>query len=252
MEKLERILRGLDFLTTIRADQWIEAPPELLGPSMEGFREMVVFVGAPLYPAVGNADTIMERLEDIEIGKEVRTRLVAFANVSAAPIQLKGTGALAGYYDLYVTLSPTAESPGKTVFYSENGVSGRFESELSLSPMFELRPLGGGESIFVDTGETPIPGFPMRLGTTGGSWSVEPPIERAVRHFAGQSIFYTSEVLIIANERAPLDQLPPVAACVKRQAEFVTPDAPGKFARINFPNPHRFANLRSYGRSGGG
>lgn len=244
MKMPERILRGLDYLTTVRAEQWIEAPPELLGPNMEAFREMVVFVGAPLYPPMGNADTVMERMEDVGIGEEVPTRLVAFANVSAAPIRLKGTGAMAGYYDLYVTLSPTEESPGKTVLYSDDGVSGTFESELSLSPMFELRPLGGGESVFVDTGRTPLPGFPMRLGTAGGTWSLRPPTENAVRHFAGRSIFYTSEVMILATSEAPTGS--PVAACAKYQAEFTIPDEPGRHDRINFPIPHRFANLDRY------
>lgn len=238
-----RLDRGFDFLTTIRAEQWIEAPAEFMGPKMQSFREMVTFIGAPLNPPIGNADTVMERLEDVEIGKEVPTRLAAFANVSAAPIHLKGTGRMTGYYDLYVTLSPTLESPGSTIFHSKDGVRGSFESKISLSPLFELRPLGGGESIFVDTGVMPLPGFPMRLGVSQGIWTREPSVKNSVRHFGGRSIFYEGEVMIISEEEAPSGSR--LAMCVKRQAQFIAHGEIGSFTRMNFPRPHKTANLGS-------
>jgi hypothetical protein len=86
--KFGRIRPGMDFLTTVVAQQRIIIPADRLGGEVEGFDEMVTFIGAPLDPPMGNADTIMERLDDIEFGKPVRTRLVAFANVSAAPIRI--------------------------------------------------------------------------------------------------------------------------------------------------------------------
>ena len=44
----------MDFLTTIRADQWVEAPPELLGPKMEGFRAVAdLSVSAAMIGAAG-------------------------------------------------------------------------------------------------------------------------------------------------------------------------------------------------------
>jgi hypothetical protein len=140
---------GLDYLATIVAQQRIVIPGERLGGASEDFDEMVTFVGAPLSPPVGNADTIMERLEEVEFGRPIKTRLVAFANVSAAPIRMQIGDDEPVYFDLYVTLSPTEESPGETVYRSQDGQSGVFESEISLSPLFELRPLGRkGESIF--------------------------------------------------------------------------------------------------------
>jgi len=233
--------RGVDYLTTVVAKQRITIPPEKLGGGKEGFDELVTFIGAPLFPKVGNADTIMERLEEGKIGSPVKTRLVAFANVSAAPIRIQIGDDEPTYFDLYVTLSPTMESPGQTVFYSDDGVSGAFESEISLAPLFELRPLGakGGSSIFIDTGITPIPGFPMRLGTVKSTWTLNPTTENDVRHFAGRSIFYTGEVMIQAyGERHEL-----LAACAKRQAQLVDEVDLGRFARIDFPTPKRFTNL---------
>lgn len=215
---------------------------------MVAFAESITFVGAPLDPPVGNADTVMERLEDGKIGAEIPTRLVAFANVSAAPIRLAGSGRLAGYYDLYVTLSPVVESPGRSIFRSDDGVSGTFESELSLSPLFELRPLGGGDSIFVDTGVTPIPGFPMRLGSAGGAWSRRPTSEAAVGGFRSRALFYPGAVSIRATrdaQDAPVSvsgDVTLLAACDKVQAEFVTTDRPGRFARVNYPTPKPGAN----------
>lgn len=232
---------GLDYLTTIVAQQRIVIPADRLGGASEDFNEMVTFLGAPLNPPVGNADTIMERLEEIEFGKAVKTRLVAFANVSAAPIRMQIGDDEPIYFDLYVTLSPTEESPGETIYRTQDGHSGVFESEISLSPLFELRPLGRkGESIFIDTGKTPIPGFPMRLGTTGGTWSRTPPTKHAVRSYGGESLFYNGEVFITAVDE---DGKTLLAGCVKVQAEFSTLDTPGELARVNFPNPREYTNI---------
>jgi hypothetical protein len=232
---------GLDYLATIVAQQRIVIPGERLGGASEDFDEMVTFVGAPLSPPVGNADTIMERLEEVEFGRPIKTRLVAFANVSAAPIRMQIGDDEPVYFDLYVTLSPTEESPGETVYRSQDGQSGVFESEISLSPLFELRPLGRkGESIFIDTGRTPLPGFPMRLGSTGGTWSRTPLTERAVRSFGGESLFYSNEVLIKAFDA---DGKSTLAACAKRQAEFSLSGATLEFERVNFPNPREYTNI---------
>jgi hypothetical protein len=225
---------------------------------MERFAEMVNLVGAPLKPPIGNTDTIMERMVDGEPEQEIPTRLVAFANVSAAPIKLKGAGQLAGYYDLYATLSPTKESTGQVVFHSADDETGTFESSSVFWPLFELRPLGGGESIFVDTGEVPVPGFPMNIGSAGGHWTLRPPMVNAVRSFKAKPVFYTGEIIITVkrgNQDAPVpmvggENLVPfaggpgdLAACAKMQAEFTSPGNPGHLARIDFPSTKDFANL---------
>lgn len=238
MERGQGIGRGFDFLTTIRAEQRIEVPADLLATGMEAFHETVTFVHAPLSPPMGNADTIMERLGDAVFGEPVETRLAAFANVSAAPIRLSGNGRVAGYYDLYVTLSPTTASPGRTTYHSEDGLSGTFLSELSLSPLFELRPLDGGESIWVDTGVVPIPGFPMRLGSADGRWTMEAPNPNVVRMFGGPSLFYDGVVVIQTTaEEGPLTK------CDKTQAEFDGPDAAPALERRNFPHPAPYSNM---------
>ncbi|OOO17860.1 hypothetical protein EFR00_28375 [Rhizobium sophoriradicis] len=232
--------RGQDYLTTIRSDQYIELAPDLLGPNMKVFSEKVAMVGIPLNPPVGNADTIMERGDVASHGKTVKTRLVAFANVSAAPILLEGDSALAGYYDLYATLSPTRESPGEMTFHFETDNGGWFESRAEFWPMFELRPLGGGTSIFIDTGRDKVPGFPMNVGHSGGRWSFTPPTPSAVRGFRTKQMYYEDVVIITASrdgqitaerkmEFAPTE----LAKCAKAQAEF---DAGGEIATFGRPN----------------
>lgn len=99
------IARGFDFLTTDVAFQHIKVPATLLGPGMEPFDEVVKFHGTPLSNQTGNAETIMERLEDVHFGSTVRTQLVGFGNVSAKPITLRGSGTMAGEYQIYVTLA---------------------------------------------------------------------------------------------------------------------------------------------------
>jgi len=243
----ESISPGLDYLTTIVAKQRIVIPANVLGSTGEDFDEMVTFIGAPLSQPVGNADTIMERLEPALLGKPTRTRLVAFANVSAAPVRIQAKGDDPVYFDIYVTLSPTMESPGETIFNSEDGISGTFESKVSLSPLFELRPLGGGGSIFIDTGMTPIPGFPMRLGSTGGKWSQIAPSQNAVRAFGGSTLYYPSEVLIESRNDAAVQ----VAACAKQQAQFFSPGHEMRYQRVGYPQPNAFTNLELNRWSGG-
>lgn len=213
--------RNLDFMATIEAHQWIDVPQELLGEGMEPFRQRVRFKGAPLAAEIGDADTIMERLDPFELETPIRTRLVAFGNVSVEPIELRGTGALAGRYHLYVTLSPTAESPGETRLFGHDDSTGAFASQISLAPLFELRPVDGGESVFVDTGQIPIPGFPMDMASSGGVWSRVPPRRGAVASERGESLFYPGKVSIVTQKvvkETPDGDDIVLAGCEKTQA----------------------------------
>lgn len=243
------IPKGQDYLATIVSDQYIEISSELLGPKMDTFSRTVTLIGAPLNPRIGNADTIMERLGDGETGKEIATRLVAFANVSAAPLQLEGKGPLAGFYDLYVTLSPTKESPGTTVYYATSEQGGTFESRATFWPLFEFRPLGGGKSIFVDTGKVPVPGFPMNIGSAGGTWSIKPPFSNAVRSFRAKPFFYDGLITITAKRDGQTSPVIPmrfagetIAACKKIQAQLTNQDEIGALGRVNFPFTKEDAN----------
>jgi hypothetical protein len=243
------IPKGQDYLATIVSDQYIEISSELLGPKMDTFSRTVTLIGAPLNPPIGNTDTIMERLEDGETGKEIATRLVAFANVSAAPVQLEGKGPLAGFFDLYVTLSPTKESPGSTIYYATSEHGGTFESKATFWPLFEFRPLGGGQSIFVDTGKVPVPGFPMNIGSAGGTWSVKPPFPNAVRSFRAKPFFYQSLITITAKRDGQTSPVIPmrfagdtIAACKKIQAQLTSRTEIAALGRVNFPFTKEDAN----------
>ncbi|HEX8534843.1 MAG TPA: hypothetical protein VF662_11795 [Allosphingosinicella sp.] len=243
------IRRGQDYLTTIRSEQYVELTPELLGPGAELFSEFVTLVGIPLVPPVGNADTIMERMDDAVPGNPVRTRVAAFANMSAAPVLIRGDSAIAGWYDLYVTLSPTRESPGETIYTIEDDEGGRFESKAEFWPLFELRPLGAGRSIFVDTGSQKVPGFPMNIGSAGGRWTKRPPSDSAVLGFKAEPFFYEGEVVITAEREGQISPLIPlsfggvsIAKCTKAQAEFVGADNPGMYGRRDLGATKRDAN----------
>ncbi|WP_404338293.1 hypothetical protein AB2M62_05135 [Sphingomonas sp. MMS12-HWE2-04] len=235
------IERGQDYLATIRSEQYVELTPDLLGKGANLFSEFVTLIGAPLIPPVGNADTIMERLDDATPGKPVRTRIVAFANVSAAPVRIEGDSAIAGWYDLYVTLSPTRDSTGETVYTPHDEGGGTFESKTEFWPMFELRPLGGGPSIFIDSGSQKVPGFPMNIGSSGGRWTRRAPTEQAVAGFRAQPFFYEDEVVITASSRGQFSALvpltfdgPTIAKCAKAQAELVDSERIGTYGRKDF------------------
>jgi hypothetical protein len=113
-------------------------------------------------------------------------------------------GELAGRYHIYVTLSPTLPSFGEATYYAddESGTSGWVDSKVSLAPLFELRPVDGGESIFIDTGITPIPNFPMELTSDSSRWMRKAPAGKGMAWPVGESLHYPESVLIIAQERA--------------------------------------------------
>lgn len=209
----------LDYLSTIEAWQRVEVPQELLGEGMEPFREAIHFLGAPLADLIGNADTVMERRGKLIPEEPVETRLVAFGNVSAKPINLEGRGALAGAYHLFVTLSPTQESPGEMTFFADNDLGGTFRSTVSLAPLFELRPVAGGDSIYVDTAQIELPGFPMELASSGGHWARRPDRSDAIGE-PDASLFYPGKVSIITQKLAPGPggSAEVLAACDKQQA----------------------------------
>lgn len=198
------VQRGFDFLVTRVAFQAIKIPAEMLGPGMEPFDEIVRFVGAPLAGSVGSSDTIMERMTPARFGQTVRTQLVGFGNVTAEPIELRGTGELAGRYHIYVTLSPTLPSFGEATYHAddESGTSGWVDSKVSLAPLFELRPVDGEGSIFIDTGITPIPNFPMELTSDSSRWMRKAPAGKGMAWPVGESLHYPESVLIIAQDRA--------------------------------------------------
>lgn len=200
-ESTAPIKRGYDFLTTTIAFQRVVIPSAILGYGMDTFDAVVEFTGAPLSNATGSADTIMERVHDADFGETVETKLVGFGNVSARPIRLTGTGTLAGEHDLYVTLSPTQESRGLARFHAdEHGTSGWVDSKVELAPLFELRPRSGDPSLFVDTGVTPIPGFPMGLTSDSGPWTFVPPSPKALEYRSlGQTLYYPDGVVIVAE-----------------------------------------------------
>jgi hypothetical protein len=77
-----------DYLATIEARQLIHIPAELLGGRGDDFRTMVHFSGSPISRSIGNADTVMERMDGFALERPIRTRLVAFSNVSSAPLEL--------------------------------------------------------------------------------------------------------------------------------------------------------------------
>lgn len=209
----------LDYLTTLDAWQRVEVPKEMLGEGMEPYREAVDFLGAPLADAIGNADTVMERRGEFVLDDPVATRLVAFGNVSEKPIELKGEGELAGAYHLFVTLSPTEESPGEMTFFADSDLGGTFRSTISLAPLFELRPVTGGDSIYVDTAQVELPGFPMELASSGGHWAQKPARPDAIGE-VDASLFYPGKVSIITQKLmpGPAGFVDVLAGCNKAQA----------------------------------
>jgi hypothetical protein len=230
------IQRGFDFLTTTVAFQRIQIPAGLLGPGMEPFDGVVRFVGAPLSGSVGTSDTVMERLEPATFGSTVKTQLVGFGNVTAEPVELRGTGELAGSYHIYVTLSPTVASYGRATYHAddETGMTGWVNSEISLAPLFELRRVDDGSSLFFDTGLTPLPNFPMGLTSDSSPWARRAPEGRGTSWPVGESLHYPEDVLIIAHNRTANVDVAEVKALLQNLAKLPPnhPDGVGSIGGV--------------------
>ena len=100
-------------------------------------------------------------------------------------------------------------------------MSGWVDSEISLAPLFELRPVHGGDSIFVDTGVTPVQGFPMGLTSDSSRWTRVPMTSQTVGWTdMGESLYYPGSVLILAKEQGVADktELARVKALLSRAA----------------------------------
>lgn len=217
----ERIVAkpGFNFWSTIRAVQRIRVPGNALGRDTDAFDEDVVFIGEPLPSPIGDTDTIMYREEPLVVGKPIRTRLVAFSNVSAAPIEIRGKGRQAGFYEVHVTLSSAKESTGTLTITSAEGSRGNLEGTLTLYPRFEFRPIDGGEAIVLDSGKTDLPGLPLKVSSRGGAWSLRAEdVKDHPAPFLTNGFFYTSVVNIeyfVGDER--------LGACAKRTARISLP-----------------------------
>lgn len=239
MGKNNLIARGFDFFSTICGCLRITISSGQEGGIGKGVNEIVTFIGANMKPAMGDADIIIERLEDAEIGKYARFRMLTLAIVSAAPVRIPMENGSAAFFDLYLTLSLTQQSRGKVAYFSDDGQSGTFVAASTIIPLVELRPLGGGHSIFVDTGVTRLPSFPIELGISEGRWSRQPDTDYAVRYFDGGTVFYRDELRFQMLD----PQTNVLLSCSKHQAEFPGEDQVRRFERINFRQPKRFANL---------
>ena len=101
-------------------------------------------------------------------------------------------------------MSPTVPSFGRATYHTddETGQSGWVDSEISLAPLFELRRVSGDGSLFIDTGATPIPHFPMDLTSDSSRWTRQAMAGKGAMCPVGESLHFPDTVLIIAHERA--------------------------------------------------
>ena len=168
------IYSGVDYLGTHWAYQRLQIPEGTLGPGTHAFDDMVYFQEVLLNPGVNNVDTVMLRTEDVPVGGTTPVVLLDFANETVAPIVV---GSDFGDQEYHITarLSPTVTSGGFVTINAD----GTYESSTSLSPELTLQRIEDGapvgSPIVIDTGVTPLPGYPVYLTSVGGEWTETPP-----------------------------------------------------------------------------
>lgn len=165
---------GCNFLFTASALQFIELPAGLFGPDTNAFQGEIAFIGEAVVPG-SDADTVLFRESDVTVGETTVLRLDVFRNVSAEPIVITGTGPGVGAYNIVVGISPTVPAVGQLTILSGGVDGGTYEAGLTLYPYFEFHPVGGGAPTVVDTANPPVPGFPLWLASSGGSWTSQVP-----------------------------------------------------------------------------
>lgn len=127
--------------------------------------------GRPIGP--GTTDTIVRRLEDATLpgvpsSDTIPLELVALSLQSVAPVNIGGS-----FFDVFVTLDPTAASTGTMTIRHEfadgtPGGEGTFDSELDVHFIADFTPVGGGSPFQTVLGQ-------ITLESTGGAWQHIPP-----------------------------------------------------------------------------
>ena len=168
-----QVLSGENYLSTSSALQYIEIPAGFFGVDTDAFAGEIAFRGESVVPG-SNADTVLLRTDDITEGGTTNLELTAFRNVSVEPIAITGSGPGAGSYYVVASISPTVPAGGQLTVLTAGADGGTYQASLSLYPFFEFQPVGGGDPITLDTADPPIPGFPLWLASSGGSWTYSP------------------------------------------------------------------------------
>ncbi len=134
-------------------------PADFFGQGSDLFDGTVDLMGAALDPALGPADTIVRRLQDIcpaEVGETVTVdvEIVALSLVSVEPITVTFNGGqLAEQWDVEVCLSSFPQETGSMTITLDEEDCGTFDSNIPVLPKFTFIRRSTGAGQFVDCGE---------------------------------------------------------------------------------------------------
>jgi len=124
---------------------------------------LIHFKGVPISPSLGVTDTIVERLNDVQLDGTTRLLMTALSLESVAPVMVGGS-----FFDVFVTLDPNNVSTGDMLIMGTTA-GGTFNSTLNVFFDAHFQPTS-------PTNGQPFDIFNMlTLTTTGGTWSPTPP-----------------------------------------------------------------------------
>ncbi len=217
VEDSKVIYTGVDYLGTDWAYQRLQIPAGTLGPGTHAFDEMVYFQEVLLNPGVNNVDTVMLRTKDIPVGGTTPVVLLDFANETVDPIQVSSDFGDQSYH-ITARLSPTVTSGGFITILAD----GTYQSSTSLSPQLTLQRFenGGavGAPIVIDTGVTPLPGYPVYLTSVDGEWTDTPPPGRYTDELTSNFFYNNGDSNFFQHSNGPGTKI--LAACKKASASF--------------------------------
>lgn len=136
----------------------------LFGPGSLKFDGKVVFKGGPaIDPAqFGTADTVIKRLQSVQVPGDTALEVIGISFVSAAPVTINYTS---GSTTCNVAVSKsTVKTSGGSMHFNADGT---FTSSLTIYPKYHFNCGNGNYTL--DTGSTGS--FSINLSSTNGTWS---------------------------------------------------------------------------------
>ena len=136
----------------------------LFGPGSQTFDDRITFKGGPaIDPAqFGTADTVIKRLQSVQVPGDTDLEVIGISFLSAAPITVNYTN---GSTTCNVAVGKsTVRTSGGSMHFNADGT---FTSSLTIYPKYTFNCGNGNYTL--DTGSTGS--FSINLSSTNGTWS---------------------------------------------------------------------------------
>ena len=155
-------------------------PADFFGPGSEPFGGTVNLTGEPLQPGLGLTDTIVNRLDELNLPTvpstdTVPVEMVALSLVGVQPITVTfNGGSETRDFDVFVDLSPLHDQQGSLTATRTSNEGGTFDSAFNVTPRFTFTRVDPPHDQFVLDGGDMVPQLLVEMESTQVPWTTTP------------------------------------------------------------------------------